>query len=118
MLSIFIDPYEKTITEVEMPSGPDGWKAIGPKLQCRMFSCCYPADFDDTLYIDDEGLLNHNRTGFFAFKGVPQPLVGRCLTIGSTECGDSTNCKQTLADVKSRVRWMIYPEVLEFAKGI
>lgn len=53
MRAILIDPFTETIVEVEFDGN---YKSIYPLIDCETFDCV-SVDKNDTLYVDDEGLL-------------------------------------------------------------
>ena len=108
MLSFLIDPQLKKVFPHFHPEDDDNWKAIAPAMDCHTFSCVYPADFPDTLYVDDEGLIHNGPKHFYQFDGVPQPLVGKSLVLGCDDQGETINAQSTLEDVTRRVRFITY----------
>lgn len=101
MMAILIDPYEETIEVVDY-SGD--WKDISTLIGCDIFSTVYVDNSTDTFYIDDEGLFVENQK-YFKLTGNPQPLAGRCLVLGTTDDGDSTDCVSSLEDIQDMVSW-------------
>ena len=100
MKAFFIDSLNHTITETTIAS----WKEIAPKIGCKMFTCVGVED-DDTLYVDDEGLLTQPEA-FFLYKGYVQPLAGNAVVLGTDEQGLSVDPKMTLDDLKKRVTFL------------
>ena len=86
-----IDPARRTIEAVEMPGGPDHLQDIYRHLDCRLITTL-PLGFD-TIYCDDEGLINGPVCQFFGVRGVPQPIAGRGLVVGLDPDGfDASPC--------------------------
>lgn len=54
---------------------------------------------DDTIYVDDDGLLNHAH-GWFVLRGYPQPLAGKGLVLGTTRSGNSCSPR------KATLEWL------------
>lgn len=107
MQAILIDPFTETVEEIEY-SGD--WKDISALLDCSLFTCVYfdmneDVEYDDTLYVDDEGMYVENQR-FFKIAGYPQPLAGKGLVLGSTEDGDSTDCVSSLEDIRNMVYFL------------
>lgn len=98
MKGILIDPFERTVTRVDVPPGID---AIYALIQAQPFTCV-GIDDRNAIYVDDEGLYKEDQR-FFQFRGYPQPLAGKGLILGSDNEGESVSCTITLADAKSRV---------------
>ena len=57
MKAILINPFNQTITEVEYSGN---FKEIYKLIDCSTFDCIN-IDDDNTLFVDDEGLLKENR---------------------------------------------------------
>ena len=100
MQAILIDPFTETIELVDY-SGD--YKDIYTLLECDLFATVYIDDCD-TIYVDDEGLYQEPQR-FFQYKGMPQPLAGRGLILGTDEEGDSTDCLLTVEQVRDMVTW-------------
>lgn len=87
--AIKIDVVNRTITEVFIESGIN---AIYKQLDCRMFECVDLGD-NQTLYLDEEGLLLDEPLGAFMFKGMLQPYSGHGLILGTNpRTGDTVSC--------------------------
>ena len=116
MRAILINPKEEIIRVISY----DGdYRSIYQILECRMFECVYPFKNEDTIYIDEEGLLKDSNYSFtkislislFSFKtftikcddGTTIPLMGKGLILGTDAEGESIEHKTSLEDVKSRV---------------
>ena len=102
MQAILINPFDKTIEEVEY-SGD--WKDISSLLECDIFTTAYFDDTTDSVFIDDEGLYVEDQA-FFTIGDYPQPLAGRGLILGCNDEGDSVDCKTTLEEVKAMVKFL------------
>lgn len=98
MKGILIDPFERTVTRVDVAKGID---AIYKLIQARPFDCVR-IDERNAIYVDDEGLYVDDQR-FFQFRGYHQPLAGRGLILGNDREGESCSCTITLDDVKGRV---------------
>jgi len=95
MKAILIDPAGETlVTEVEVGSD---YREIYKQLGCECFTTVRLGP-RDTMYVDDEGLLNGSaqRIGGFQLKGYPQPIVGRGLILGYTPNGESASTSFTV----------------------
>jgi hypothetical protein len=58
---------------------------------------------DDSLYVDDEGLINGTDYGF-KFDGYSVPLMGNGIVLGvNMKTGDSKSAKHTIEQVMKRV---------------
>ena len=102
MKAILINPKEEIIRVISY----DGdYKSIYQILECRAFECVYPFKNEDTIYIDEEGLLKDSNYSF-AIKcddGTTISLMGKGLILGTDAEGESIECQSKLDDIKSRV---------------
>ena len=105
MKALFIDPTDETIRFISY----DGdYKSIYRILGCRTFEAVYPFDNGDTLWIDEEGLLKDSNFAFNIRADNPkfnQTIMGKALVLGTDAEGESIECKTTLEDLKSRIRF-------------
>ena len=95
-----INAIAQTITEVEVGD----YKTFYPLLGCDCFTTV-GLEEEDTLYVDDEGLLK-SPFDFFMYEGYPQPLAGNGLVMGTNDEGESIAPKMSLEDLKSRVTFL------------
>jgi len=98
MRAILIDPFTKTITEVEY-SGD--YKQIYKLINCDTFTVSCLSDADD-LFLDDEGLLKDNR--YFTWNG--HPFAGKGLILAHDDEGDTISTTYDLHEVLDRVEWL------------
>ena len=93
MKALFINAEERTVEEIDF----DGdYKKIQEKIGCRCFTCVELNAKQDTLYIDDEGLINGTENFFYVEgKGYCQPFAGNGLVLGTDNEGDSTDISGT-----------------------
>ena len=105
MKALFIDPTDETIRFISY----DGdYKSIYRILGCRTFEAVYPFDNGDTLWIDEEGLLKDSNFAFNIRADNPkfnQTIMGKALVLGTDTEGESIECKTTLEDLKSRIKF-------------
>jgi hypothetical protein len=108
MKAILIDPFKRTITEVDY-SGD--WRQIGALIGCDVFTVANIGD--DDIYVDDEGLLKDpSEMAFFKHENYPQPLCGRGLVMSVDDEGETIAAKSTLEEVKNAVTFMFNHEVI------
>lgn len=110
MRGVLIDPFTKTIKEVEWKEKGDGSELARilkfletDDLDSVRISDHRPMGFD-VIWVDGEGLFKPNQR-YFKFADYPQPLAGKGLVLGVSEDGRTVS---TLIDegwVKSRVSW-------------
>lgn len=96
MRAIKIDAKARTVTEIDLPKGIDAMQAA---IGCDCFCFAVSWRNGDTLYVDDEGLLNPCDE-FFVIETGHQPFAGNGLILGSDEEGESVDAKTPLTDVK------------------
>lgn len=103
MKAFLIDPFERTITEVEYNGD---YKHIYALIGCETFETIQIGDDGDAIYVDEEGLLGDlSKQAFF---GVPslysQALAGKGLVLGSDALGGDTAPKITLEALKQLIQ--------------
>jgi hypothetical protein len=100
MRAILIDPYARTVTEVEH----DGTlEAMYATIPCDLVEAVRISEHD-TLWIDEEGFLSPGRPVYRMGEN-PQGLAGRGLIFGFTGSGDTVATKISLALVTANVHW-------------
>jgi len=100
MKAILINPYNETITEVEYSGN---FKEIYKLIDCSTFDCIN-IDDDNTLFVDDEGLLQQNR--YFYWKDYTN-LAGKALIIGvDYQTGEDCDTSWSLQEVENMVEWL------------
>jgi len=77
MKGVLVDPYTRTIENVEVGD----WTDIQKHLQCRFFCSGGYDEGGDAIYVNDEGL--YEETEFWYAPDVyPYPYAGRVLFLG------------------------------------
>ena len=100
MKAILINPFNQTITEVEYSGN---FKEIYKLIDCSTFDCIN-IDNDNTLFVDDEGLLQENR--YFHWKDYTN-LAGKALIIGvDYQTGEDCDTSWSLQEVENMVEWL------------
>jgi hypothetical protein len=98
MKAYLIDPFEKSIKEVDY-SGD--WQDISRLIGCKYFTAVNLNDDQDTVYVDDEGLLvDQGDMEYFHISMAPgyeQTLAGKGLVLGTNKDGDTV---APLCDIK------------------
>lgn len=77
MKGVLVDPYLKTITNVEIGD----WRDIRKVLQCDVFSSGGYDEGGDAIYVNDEGLYTEDMF-WYAPDVYPEPYAGRVLFLG------------------------------------
>lgn len=107
MKAIFINAKARTVTQVNL--GQD-YKEIQQLLGCRCFTIV-ELENNNTLYVDDEGLLGNPRD-FFTIDDYPQPIAGNGVILGDDGFGDSCDVNGTVEDIDRSVIFMDIATVL------
>lgn len=102
MKAYLIDPQAKTVTEVYYNGN---YQHIYQLIEVELFTVVNIDDNGNTVFIDDEGLLNSPRY-FFKLAGYPQPLAGKGLVLGTDDDGESVEPTITLEDVRGMVSFL------------
>lgn len=87
MQAYLVDPFTKTITEVEYS---DDIQDIYRLIEAEPFDCAHFNGQGDAVFVDDNGLLNAP-LHFFLIEGYPHPLAGKGLVLGSNEDTGATD---------------------------
>lgn len=104
---ILIDAVNRIIKLVEI----DTYKDIYLHLNCDMFEVATELENNDSIYVDEEGLLT-NPQHFFEYEGAHQAgFAGNGLVIGTDEEGESVDAKTTLEEVIKKVKFKSIGEV-------
>lgn len=96
--AILINAKTNSVTLVEVGEYTDIYKHCGYDT----FTCVGLAK-GETVYVDDEGLINGTAFGF-TIEGYDGPLMGNGLILGSTSNGDSKDTAFSVHEVADKVR--------------
>ena len=108
MKAILINPELEYIHLIDF----DGdYKSIYKLLDCRMFECVYPFKNEDTIFIDEEGLLKDSNYAFTIksdmhldrFGAKTMTLMGKALILGSDDQGESVDCKTLHSEIRTLI---------------
>ena len=104
MKAIKIDVLEQTISEITIN---DDWREIAPAIGngCEYFCCPVTLPNEDTIYVDDEGLLREVQGGFL-MPDFAYPLIGNAIILGANEEGESVDVKTTVEELRENVRFV------------
>ena len=101
--AILINANDNTISLVSIKD----YKDISKFGQFDIFTCVQMDAKGNTLYVDDEGLLNGTSRGF-VIEGYEQPLMGNAVLLGTNlNTGDSKDTSLSLEKVASMVRCFV-----------
>lgn len=103
MRGIFIDPFTRSITEVDT-SGK--LAEIYELLGVELITIVSIGD-DQALFLDDEGLLVPKKDQeYWQWWGSNQPYAGRGLILGIYDEGENADATSTLEEIESLVRFL------------
>jgi hypothetical protein len=114
--AILIDVKNREVKTVEYKDYKDMQKLIG----CNCFTTAYTFPNEDTLFVDDEGLLNGTEH-FFYFEGAHQPFAGNGLIVGKEildeegDLIDTANPSSWSEWMKGKIKWLHINDVREMA---
>jgi hypothetical protein len=115
MKAFLIDPFTKTITAVEYDGN---YKSIYKMLGCDLFDVVELPDFEDAIYVDDEGLMVAAcDQAYFMVRELPRPLAGKGLVLGTNDDGESADPLVTIEQLTARVRWVSREEALRASEA-
>lgn len=101
MKAFVIDPFEKKVTEVEYDGNYENIYTLisSPNHPVDTFTCVDINNQQDTVFVDDEGLLSDQNTQqFFSING--NILAGKGLVLGTNEEGESVAPSMNFEDFK------------------
>lgn len=106
---IVIDSKNKKVYEDEASGLSDLQKFVGGYIEIAHEWT--KGKSTDTLFVNEEGLLEMP-DHFFEFDGAHQPFAGSAVVVGANhKNGDSVDAASTLAEIKSKVKFVSLEEV-------
>jgi hypothetical protein len=105
MKAWLINPFDKTITEVEHNGD---YRHIYTLIDCDTFDCVRFSDNGDAIYVDDEGLLKDlEKQAFFALPSIypDSAYAGNGLVLGVDGEGSTVAPETSLEEMKKLVTW-------------
>lgn len=105
MKGYLVDPFERTVTEVEVPYREKGLQAFYELLQCETFDVARIHENGDVLYVDDDGLFKPGNQ-FFLAADYPQPLCGRALLLGTDTDGETIPPKLGMDWLRENIKFL------------
>ena len=99
--AILIDPFLRVISEVNVDNDLQSFYDI---LNIRTLAMVN-IDNTNSLYIDDNGLLNDNNS-LFEIASYAQPLAGRALVVAHNEEGETVETTLDIDQIRSMVGWV------------
>lgn len=119
MRAILIDPQTRTVSEVDYNGD---YTQISELIEASYFDCVKInslAEGGDTIFVDDEGLLNDKvgQVGMFRVDGdYPAYLAGKGLILGTDQEGESVATKLDLDKVRAMIAFGL-PSQGQFWEG-
>ena len=105
MKSILINPFDRTISEVEYSGN---YQQIYDLIDCETYDCARINKHGDAIFVDDEGLISEKPQAFFLHEDYPQPLAGKGLVLGCRASdGETIAPTTTIGEVAAKVRWVV-----------
>lgn len=103
MKALLINVADQSVSTIELKHTKELYAHIGNG--CHTF--CAPVDFPngDTLFADDEALLQDNLQGCFSLENWKYPIVGNAVILGCTDDGDVADCKSKPDDILCQIMW-------------
>lgn len=109
MRAILIDPFARTVTEVEYTGE---YTNINEHIKAQYFDVVRINRKGDAIFVDDEGLINGNENqAYFGWLGYMNPLAGRGLILGCDDEGESIEPTISLETAQKHVIWLEPHEV-------
>jgi hypothetical protein len=109
MKAVYVDPFEKTVTAVDVANVED-YKAWRTKyLKCDLFELAHVLR-DHLVFVDEEGLLKDWDTqAFWALPGL-RPVAGYALIFGDPGNGAESDADPQLAKALAKVITWVDPK--------
>lgn len=107
--AIFIDAFEKTVTEIEMVPELSEYYS---RLKCDCITIGYSFPNSDILFVDDNGLLT-NPKHFFRIHGIDYDYAGNGIIIGT----DPTSEDECDVKIKADYLGVIFQELVPAPAG-
>lgn len=107
MRAIKINPYDRTVTEIDVAPGIAAiYAAMSvPKHTVELFTVIsLDSRGDESVYLDDEGLLQPGRA-IWRLRGYPSPLAGCGLVLRRNDEGETIATRVPLAEMAAAVAW-------------
>lgn len=96
-----IDTPNKRVSEVEWDGN---YKSINKLIKASIYTVVQINEHGDSVFVDDEGLINGNPHGWFVHKNYPQPLRGYGLVLGLDEdTGESIAPRATIDELRAQI---------------
>jgi hypothetical protein len=109
MRGYLVDPFNKTVTDVETDGYPHFKTLIGVDLICTVTVRVYDkGEFippRDTIFLDDEGLYVKDQA-YFLVAGYAQPLAGKGILLGTDAEGETVGAYMEFDEFKKMVSFI------------
>lgn len=110
MRAIRINPYDRTVTEVETTGAGPGHRGLyellsAPTHKVDIFTTVSLGGRDgETIYLDDDGFLQPGHA-VWRLQDYGSPLAGVGVIVGTDDGGDSISTALSVQDVQALVSW-------------
>jgi hypothetical protein len=115
MYAYLIDPFARTVTQVERIKTTSGEKRLHEVYaltDCQCITAVGPENSNgDVFYIDDEGQMREDQAWFFCRLFPHQALAGKALWVGTTSRGEDRDPSSTLEYVRAHIVWLAETEL-------
>lgn len=109
MKAILIDPFARTVTDVEWDGTFDTDQGAYKLLDTNIIEVVYLTrpTTTDVLFVDEEGTFKEGQHGFITGLWTSQPLLGKTLVTGdANEAGDAMPATLTRDEVEASITWL------------
>lgn len=105
MKAYLIDPFTRTVTEVQRPEGEDMRRHLGPVDHVEAVAVAQVGFVVLTLYVDDGGVYRDPQA-WFRIGPFPEPIPGKALCLGTGPQGETLPAPLSAADLLSGITWL------------
>lgn len=115
MRAVVIDSQRRLVYETQI--GVD-FREIYPLIGngCTTFCCPVTLPNGDTMFADDEALLQPQIEGGFMMEGWRYPLCGNAVLLNSNEDGESENALSNVEELAAQIFWINQDEAEQWAE--
>lgn len=110
--AILIDATKQEVRETSLEK-QNTLAGMYKEIGCDLVTAAVILENEDTLLVDDEGLLK-DPFSFFIFDGFHSPLAGNGILIGTNpESGETIDAKYSVEEIRRRVTFFNANQILE-----
>ena len=110
---IIIDPLMSIIHQKTIDNNLDGLRGAIDDHNIELVRI----DDDNDMFCDEEGLFRENQS-YFIIKGKERiiPIAGKCVVLGNTPDGDSSDVKMSVTDLAKMIEFKTRTEMYYLSK--